>query len=611
MCLYFSAVLCLLSLKCIIFNFYYHSFSALVLAVALATLPLKKLVTFYMYLVSVALMLMAHHISSLYVEVESKVSNQSLDAVFDTREGFRRVLAHLGVQCIISTMVAYISDSKGWTRFIYSIFTLPIIARVIGLPVEHLTIVLNCCSIFAVILAFFFSVNNISFILDHCREALNQVTLLFRAVGVLPIFIRFWFAFFLHAQLLIFWLVLFCTQLYIYMATEDHPIIKEGWIILFLAGIGECCATPLSLFALCITISYASHLLLNGTKLFLQGWNAFLHEDNVVQGWTEGFTMMLIAIQTGLLELKPLQRAFLMSVLLFIVSSSLIQSMYEIADPILLTLGASHNMNYFKHFRVVLFCTFLWMFPLYMVYFISQYFDADFWLLVIISSCLLTSVQVAGSLVIYALFVYDSMRSEPWEILDDVVYYARAITRVLEFVVAVFVVCYGFKETIFGEWSWISSSILIIHCYFNVWKRLQNGWKSFLLRREAAQKIESLVEATEKQLAEHGDVCAICFQDMLSARITRCGHFFHSYCLRKWLYVKEACPMCHQPLNPPSEASADTNPPGPAPDNHENINDNTHPEMTEGSDNTLNPSGATAVNAVEDKSSDAHVEENP
>ena len=90
---------------------------------------------------------------------------------------------------------------------------------------------------------------------------------------------------------------------------------------------------------------------------------------------------------------------------------------------------------------------------------------------------------------VYTLFMYDSIRSEPWENLDDIIYLARAVTRVMEFIVAVFVVLYGLKESLFGAWSWINSAILIVHCYFNVWQRLQSGWKSFLLRWEAVKKV--------------------------------------------------------------------------------------------------------------------------
>lgn len=35
------------------------------------------------------------------------------------------------------------------------------------------------------------------------------------------------------------------------------------------------------------------------------------------------------------------------------------------------------------------------------------------------------------------------------------------------------------------------------------------------------------------------------FQDMKSAVITPCSHFFHAGCLKKWLYVQETCPLCH------------------------------------------------------------------
>ena len=42
-------------------------------------------------------------------------------------------------------------------------------------------------------------------------------------------------------------------------------------------------------------------------------------------------------------------------------------------------------------------------------------------------------------------------------------------------------------------------------------------------------------------------VCAL-FQDMNSAVITPCSHFFHAGCLKKWLYVQETCPLCHSQL---------------------------------------------------------------
>lgn len=152
---------------------------------------------------------------------------------------------------------------------------------------------------------------------------------------------------------------------------------------------------------------------------------------------------------------------------------------------------------------------------------------------------------------IYCLFLYDASRADAWEALDDVIYYTRAVVRCLEFLVALFVVCAGFHESLFGQWSWSNSTVLVVHCYFNVWQRLQTGWVSFLRRREAVKHINALTAATEDQLIVHNDVCAICYQAMSTdgnVRITRCRHFFHAACLRKWLYVQEKCPMCSAPI---------------------------------------------------------------
>ena len=508
-----------------------------------------------MYLISGILLFLAYQVSALYIEVENTPIPD--DELVDSRNRtIVRVFFFLGSQCVIAAIVAYLMEMTNWRKFGLLIFTLPVLGRVCGIPVTELESLHNFCTLFTVIMSQLFLFVNFSTILDAFKDLINKGYILSQALGYIPLALTIWHTVLLPIQLLLFWIVLFTVQLYVYIYGDALPlsISQEGWMFVVLAAVGECCATPVSLFALCVTISYMSYYILSLTKLFLQGWQGYQADTESMRGWTEGFTMMLIAVQTGLLDLKPLQRAFLMSILLFIVASSLIQSMYEMCDPILLALSAAHNKSICKHLRAILLFTFLWMFPLYMTYSICQYFNLDFWLLVIMSSCLLTSVQVVGSLTVYALFMYDSLRTEPWDSLDDVIYYVRSTVRILEFVVAVFVVCYGLKESFFGEWSWINSSILLIHCYFNVWQRLQTGWKTFLLRREAVKRLESLPKATDEQLQENNDVCPICYQAMTAARITHCRHFFHATCLKKWLYVKDTCPMCHKKIDQPHQA---------------------------------------------------------
>lgn len=502
-----------------------------------------------MYVISLVLITCAYFLSDKYTKGE-EISGQDVDdalfAALRENDVTKRILLHLCGQCALGTVAGYLLNLRDWTKYTLLVFTLPVIARLSGLPVRDLSAVHNFSTTFTILMVLFYSFNTLTHGLGVLRDGLVQFRETISEFGWIPVIITYWHAFMLPVQMLIFWTCLFASHLFVFCTSKKVP--EDGKLLLLLAAMGECCATPVSLFALCITISYFSYYILTLTKVFLLGWEGLVQDNDLLRGWSEGFTMMLIALQTGLLDLNPLERAFLMSILLFIVVSSLVQSMYEITDPILLVLSASHSRSLSKHLRVLALCTVLWVSPLYMTYQICQYFELDFWLMIIVSSCILTSVQVIGSLLVYWLFLYDTFRTETWERLDDVVYYIRSTVRILEFIVAVFVVCFGIKESVFSQFSWINSAILIIHCYFNVWQRLQAGWKTFLLRREAVNKIESLPEATEEQLSKHNDVCAICFQQMNSGRVTACGHFFHGCCLRKWLYVKDSCPLCHQSI---------------------------------------------------------------
>jgi hypothetical protein len=109
---------------------------------------------------------------------------------------------------------------------------------------------------------------------------------------------------------------------------------------------------------------------------------------------TEGIMMALLSLQAGLIHLPMPQRMGAMCIILFIVVGSLIQSMHEIVEPVLLALSASHSRSILRHVRVLAVCLFLLVFPLYMTVFLCQLFDVDFWMLVVISTCTLTSVQV-------------------------------------------------------------------------------------------------------------------------------------------------------------------------------------------------------------------------
>lgn len=57
-----------------------------------------------------------------------------------------------------------------------------------------------------------------------------------------------------------------------------------------------------------------------------------------------------------------------------------------------------------------------------------------------------------------------------------------------------------------------------IHAYFNIWCEARAGWGVFMKRRTAVHKISSLPEASHQQLQQFDDVCAICYQVIISVK---------------------------------------------------------------------------------------------
>ncbi|XP_058890574.1 RING finger protein 145-like isoform X2 [Acipenser ruthenus] len=531
--------------KYVIWNMYYlgHLFSAVVLV-----LPLRHIVKLYLYILTALLLYVGHQISRDYVQGEIQHGYEG--AVYLDSLAFNRFVTALTSQIILSTLCAFLTKIR--QVWLFCAHLLPLVARLIAVPhtvlltVNTFSMVLTAIEVAAFLLSNLFVPYKLA--RSAYREVLQiEVTELYR---LLAVGISLWNQFAVPALLSVFWFILFMVQIYS-SATASNNFLSEREVhYVFLTSVSECCSTPYSLLGLSFVVSYLALGLLNLCKLYLGGYAAVQNENFMHRGVTEGVTLLLLAVQTELLDMQVLQRTFLLSIILFIVVTSTLQSMVEITNPVILTLGASRNRSLLRHFRGVSMCLFLLVFPGFMAYKISEFFHMDFWLLILVSSCILTSLQVLGTLLIYTLFMIELVRRHPIECLDEIIYYVNAGSRVLEFLVALCVVCYGTWESLFGEWSWMGASVIIIHCYFNMWLRAQSGWKSFLLRQEAAKKISSLPRATAQQLERHNDLCAICFQEMNSAVVTYCGHFFHANCLRKWLYIQETCPMCHQQVKP-------------------------------------------------------------
>ncbi|XP_037244589.1 RING finger protein 145-like [Falco rusticolus] len=516
------------------------------LCVVVLVLPVRSLVKLYLHLLTGLLLGVGHTVARDFVRQELEYGFQG--AVYSDPVALSSFATTLASQLCLCALCSLLMRSR--QPWLFGAPLLPVLARLCGLPLHVLPVLNTFAATLTAMEVLYILGSHILVPFQLAAAACREIAQAVEVYRLVALGMSLWSQLAIPLLFLVFWLVLFFLQLSSFLASSSSPLAQQGLLFLLLSSAAECCGTPYSLIGLTFTVSYLALGVLNLCKFYLLGFGAFQNGNVMHRGVTEGVTLLLLALQTGLLDLQILQRTFLLSIILFIVVTSTLQSMIEIADPIVLALGASRNRSPWKHFRGVSMCLFLLVFPCFMAYKIAHFFHLDFWLLILVSSCMLTSLQVMGTLFIYALFMVELLQDTPLERMDEIIYCVNAVSRVLEFLVAVCVVGYGTWESLFGEWSWMGASVIIIHSYFNVWLRAQSGWRSFLLRREAAKKINSLPRATGGQLQDHNDVCAICFQDMQVAVVTPCNHFFHAACLRKWLYVQDTCPMCHQQVTP-------------------------------------------------------------
>ncbi|XP_020327824.1 RING finger protein 145-like [Oncorhynchus kisutch] len=527
----------------------YLHYVGYILSLVLLTLPRQHLVKLYLYVLTALLLFAGHQVSRDYVR--SELDSGYEEPLYLEPLSMNRFSTALIAQLVVCTLCSCVMQTK--RIWLFSAHLLPLVARLCLVPLETIVFINRFAMIFTGLEVIYFLASNLLVPYNLAKTAYRELVQVVEVYGLLALGMSLWNQLVLPVLFMCFWLVLFALQIYSYFSSRDQPTSRERLLFLFLTSIAECCSTPYSLLGLVFTVSFVALGVLTLCKFYLQGYRAFMNDNTMHRGMTEGITLLILAVQTGLIELQVIHRAFLLSIILFIVVASILQSMLEIADPIVLALGASRDKSLWKHFRAVTLCLFLLIFPAYMAYMICQFFLMDFWLLIIISSSILTSLQVLGTLLIYILFMVEEVRKEPVQNMDDVIYYVNGTYRLLEFLVALVVVAYGVSETVFGEWTVMGSTIIFIHSYYNVWLRAQLGWQSFLLRREAVNKIKSLPTASDLQLKKYNDICAICYQDMKSAVITPCSHFFHAGCLKKWLYVQETCPLCHKQLKSQSQ----------------------------------------------------------
>ena len=353
-----------------------------------------------------------------------------------------------------------------------------------------------------------------------------------------------------------FWLLRFSLQVldtFMNAPGLDTATVDDLWNVTFDLATSSC-DSSLAVLGLSAVVATVTHHIGALTDKFLGG-----NSDEVANiGPVSAVLFFILAVQTGLAGLIPSKRFIRLYRNCVLLTTALLHFFHSMVNQVMMTLSTSHSTSVSRHIRALTMCAILTLFPILLVLYLWSTAPLGTWLFAVTAFCMELIIKVVITFIIYVLFLVDTHGDTFWENLDDYVYYIKAFGSTVEFIVGIFLLGNGLWILLMESGGIIRGVMIGIHAYFNIFQLGKDGWKKFRNRRTAVKKINSLPEANPRELGEHNDVCAICYQELLTARITPCGHLFHALCLRKWLYVQDSCPLCHKEImvKPEEETSS-------------------------------------------------------
>ncbi|XP_034663252.1 protein TRC8 homolog isoform X2 [Drosophila subobscura] len=511
----------------------------------------RHLVMVYMFLTSLGLSFLSYwsNVSALALMEQSPCILEDLMSLNTTRlldsGGVIMSLApHVMAQWFMGMLFAYIHLGPRYELLQKSmpiIFTSPILIAMLPLPphvVELLPAIAGTAPVILTLVTMMCSAMEASrTVYNGYQYAMNFVS----NFGLSALIENEWQRLNVPNVLRVFWTIRIIQGGYaLAIADSNEPLQLFPAIEKLLV---DGCETLTAVLGMTGVISMICHYIGRGFQWFLMTYD---NDEEKSLGTVSAVLFYILALQTGLTSLSPEKRFVRLCRNLCLLMTALLHFLHNIVSPILMSLSAARNPSRKRHARALTVCAFLVVTPVSLLYYLWLQRSISTWLLAVTAFSVEVIVKVLVSLATYTLFLLDARRQFFWEKLDDYLYYVRAFGNSVEF-------CFGILLFINGAWILVFESggairaiMMCIHAYFNIWCEARAGWSVFMKRRSAVHKISSLPEATPAQLQAFDDVCAICYQEMYSAKITRCRHFFHGVCLRKWLYVQDRCPLCHE-----------------------------------------------------------------
>ncbi|XP_064536466.1 protein TRC8 homolog isoform X2 [Drosophila montana] len=532
----------------------------------------RHLVMVYMFLTSLGLTFLSYwsNVSALELMEQSPSILEDLLSLNTTRlldsGGIVMTLApHIIAQWFMGMLFAYIHLGPRYAllqRSMPIIFTSPILLAMLPLSsgiVDKLPVIAGLTPIILTKITLMLSAMDASrTVYNGYQYAVNFVS----NFGLSALIENEWQRLNVPNVLRLFWIIRIMQGGYALLTVEsDVPLQLFPAIEKLLV---DGCETLTAVLGMTGVISMICHYIGRGFQWYLLTYD---NDEEKSLGTVSAVLFYILALQTGLTSLAPDRRFVRLCRNLCLLVTALLHFLHNIVSPILMSLSAARNPSRKRHVRALSVCAFLILMPVGLLYYLWAQHSPSTWLLAVTAFSVEVIIKVLVSLATYTLFLLDARRQFFWEKLDDYLYYVRAFGNAVEFCFGILLFVNGAWILVFESGGAIRAIMMCIHAYFNIWCEARAGWSVFMKRRSAVHKISALPEATPAQLQAFDDVCAICYQEMYSAKITRCRHFFHGVCLRKWLYVQDRCPLCHEIMmytDKAEENAQDADPAAPA-----------------------------------------------
>ncbi|XP_063439284.1 E3 ubiquitin-protein ligase AMFR-like isoform X2 [Mytilus trossulus] len=191
------------------------------------------------------------------------------------------------------------------------------------------------------------------------------------------------------------------------------------------------------------------------------------------------------------------------------------------------------------------------------------------------AECLILAIRCLHVLGRYLIHLYEMNVDGVWENRSIYIYYTELI-----FELSAISIDFGhhLHMLLWGNIFLSMASLVIcmqLRFLFYEFKRRLNRHQNY---RRVVKNIEArFPKATEEEIKDHNDNCAVCWERMESSRKLPCGHLFHNACLLSWLEQDTSCPTCRMSLSEGPQGDPNGNVPDETGDARPNVPHPPHP----------------------------------